>query len=566
MATTAATPESPSLAARSGHLLRLSASELVFPKDVKANVTYKLPLKLTNPISAPVEVSVRPGNPERYTVEPQTLTVEPHATATVEVKLYMTDLPPPRRGGGGGPRAGTFKDAFVVKSSLGMQQRFFATFTPGVGATDGAAVAEAAADRTIHASAPSVPSPGPASRGLRPPSARRPPLAEVTPPLGPAAAAAREQTTEAQAAQLAEQHALLQLAEQRQVQEVAELARANAAYEAEQGWRVDGLSAEKMEVEGRTERSARGGTGGRTTTTSGGEGGGLSRELGSSVLEALHLLEERNAALQEEVKATAAELGDSHAQLEALGAARGALVYGMEGGGRAGGGGAGAGAGAVGGLADVGGGEEARRVIERLVAEDEAKSARVLAVLHSKDAELAELAEALSAAEAALNVSEERLREQKEAFALSGDTRMQGGEARGGEEEVVSARAEVVGMAKELEASRGREAMLLAELEACKEEKRRAEDEARDARLQAEQASMRVAHLEAERRAHVRQAAELEQREARLYDLVESSLGGGAEEGGRAGGGGGGGGGAAQQQQEEEEEEEEGRAWRMAAR
>ena len=36
-------------------------------------------------------------------------------------------------------------------------------------------------------------------------------------------------------------------------------------------------------------------------------------------------------------------------------------------------------------------------MIERMIAEDEAKSARVLAVLHAKDAEIAEMAEACEA-------------------------------------------------------------------------------------------------------------------------------------------------------------------------
>ena len=49
------------------HLLRLSPDTLIF-NDVRPNVQYGRRLEVTNPLATPLEIAIKPGNPERYTI------------------------------------------------------------------------------------------------------------------------------------------------------------------------------------------------------------------------------------------------------------------------------------------------------------------------------------------------------------------------------------------------------------------------------------------------------------------------------------------------------------------
>ena len=80
---------------RANHLLKLSSTELTF-SNVKANVLYTKTLEVANPLPAPVEVTIRAGNPERYSVEPPKLTLPPHATSAVEAGVACNSGRPAR--------------------------------------------------------------------------------------------------------------------------------------------------------------------------------------------------------------------------------------------------------------------------------------------------------------------------------------------------------------------------------------------------------------------------------------------------------------------------------------
>ena len=113
------------------HLLRLSTETLLF-NHARAGVLYTRRLTLTNPLPTPMEVTIKPGNPERYTIEPASLTISARDTEAVEVRLKMTTLPVPRRPGGAGAASaggGPVKDSFTIRSNFGVQ-RFFAMLTP----------------------------------------------------------------------------------------------------------------------------------------------------------------------------------------------------------------------------------------------------------------------------------------------------------------------------------------------------------------------------------------------------------------------------------------------------
>ena len=50
-----------------------------------------------NPLPSPVELVIRAGNAERYTIVPDELALEAGASATVEVRLRLTKPPPRQR-------------------------------------------------------------------------------------------------------------------------------------------------------------------------------------------------------------------------------------------------------------------------------------------------------------------------------------------------------------------------------------------------------------------------------------------------------------------------------------
>ena len=128
----------------------------------------------------------------------------------------------------------------------------------------------------------------------------------------------------------------------------------------------------------------------------GDDGGGDDGDGGrrASVLDQLHVLESANASLQHEVAATAAELAASQQSLHSLNATHHDL------------------------LSRGDAPAEVCRVIERMHAEDETKSARVLAVLHAKDAEIGGLCEENDALRAQLDACEARLAEAQAKGAL----------------------------------------------------------------------------------------------------------------------------------------------------
>ena len=108
--------QSASASSDSTHVLRLSASELLF-NNVRPGVHYTRRLEVTNPLQAPIEISVKAGSSERYTVEPTSLTVGAQDTAAVLIRLRMNVLPSMRRGGTAAVSAGPTKDTFIIKSA-----------------------------------------------------------------------------------------------------------------------------------------------------------------------------------------------------------------------------------------------------------------------------------------------------------------------------------------------------------------------------------------------------------------------------------------------------------------
>ena len=402
-------------ALRHNHLLRLSADQLHFT-NVKPNVIYTRRVEVTNPLPAPVEVTVRTGAPDRYSVEPSTLALGPHATSTVEVRCRLTSLPAPRRAGGAGGAGGgsSYKDTFTLKSSFGVQ-RFFAILTPsdgsnpvesspcvgappaGVGDGGGSAAARCAACATACAGG------GAALVGE---SASAEAWAERA-----AIEQALQQTIAVQAQQLTDQAALLALSEQRTADEVAhatasacDLAAAALATAASRRGEAGGVGAMTNPLDPEGEHFPRAPAGGDGDDGDGDDGDGDDGDGGdgddgdggrrASVLDQLHVLESANASLQHEVAATAAELAASQQSLHSLNATHHDL------------------------LSRGDAPAEVCRVIERMHAEDETKSARVLAVLHAKDAEIGGLCEENDALRAQLDACEARLAEAQAKGAL----------------------------------------------------------------------------------------------------------------------------------------------------
>jgi len=51
--------------------------------------TYSECVTVTNRVNAPVEATIRSGSPDRYTVEPSSLSLSPGETVTVTIKLKL---------------------------------------------------------------------------------------------------------------------------------------------------------------------------------------------------------------------------------------------------------------------------------------------------------------------------------------------------------------------------------------------------------------------------------------------------------------------------------------------
>ncbi len=293
------------------HLLRLSTETLLF-NHARAGVLYTRRVTLTNPLPTPVEVTIKPGNPERYTIEPASLTIGARGTDVVEVRLKMTTLPVPRRPGGAGSAGagGPVKDSFTIRSNFGVQ-RFFAMLTPAAHPPPGRTATADSAATDVASSAE----------------------AAIEPPASAAAESGYDDAMTHSAGLPAGQDAWPWPAQP------PDTPLLDAAL-------VPGASS-------------------------------IGR---ADVFEQLQQLDESNQALQREVAVTAAELSQSRAEAEQLSAQQHALV-------------------------EEHAAPDLRRLVQRMREEDEAKSARVLAVLHAKDAEIAQL---LGVVEELQHAAEER--------------------------------------------------------------------------------------------------------------------------------------------------------------
>ena len=195
-------------------MLRLSTETLMF-NNARANVLYTRRLEMTNPLPAPMELTIKSGSPERYVVEPSSLTIAPHATEAVEVRLKMTTLPAARRGGASGP----LRDTFLIKSSFGVQ-RFAALLVPYTGQAPAARDEEAADNAGAPVAAATLPSSIVAVDAAAVDSAETSATAGLE-HAGLEHTADLQRMLLLQAQQLSDQEALLQLTQQRSVHEMA---------------------------------------------------------------------------------------------------------------------------------------------------------------------------------------------------------------------------------------------------------------------------------------------------------------------------------------------------------
>ena len=113
-------------------LISLQPARLEF-RDVRVGVEQSTELQVTNNLASELELSIRAGNSERYSVSPAKISLRGGETGKVNVKLKLVRSPPPRRPGGGKTATGGddvalgYRDHFYVKS-IYFDQRFASVF------------------------------------------------------------------------------------------------------------------------------------------------------------------------------------------------------------------------------------------------------------------------------------------------------------------------------------------------------------------------------------------------------------------------------------------------------
>ncbi|GIL86158.1 hypothetical protein Vretifemale_14525, partial [Volvox reticuliferus] len=99
----------------------LEPEELFF-RDVKLSQAYSQTLRITNTLRGPVELTVKPGSTDRYTVLPTSLRLKAEETALVEIRLRVLRFAQRQKAVEQGHR-----DVFHIKGSH-FDQKFYATF------------------------------------------------------------------------------------------------------------------------------------------------------------------------------------------------------------------------------------------------------------------------------------------------------------------------------------------------------------------------------------------------------------------------------------------------------
>jgi hypothetical protein len=106
------------------NVLQVQPAELIF-NNVRLQQTYSQTVQITNPLSVPVEFSIRPSNSQRYTVTPARLCLEALATLSVAIDLKLVRFAESKTRPGQARRG--HRDFFHIKSDY-FDQKFNSTF------------------------------------------------------------------------------------------------------------------------------------------------------------------------------------------------------------------------------------------------------------------------------------------------------------------------------------------------------------------------------------------------------------------------------------------------------
>ncbi|GFR47836.1 hypothetical protein Agub_g9614, partial [Astrephomene gubernaculifera] len=101
--------------------VNLEPEEIYF-RDVRLSQVYVQTLRVTNTLRGPIELTIKPGSSERYTVAPSSLRLRGGETGSVEVRLRVLRFAQKQKAVEQGQR-----DVFHVKGSH-FDQKFYATF------------------------------------------------------------------------------------------------------------------------------------------------------------------------------------------------------------------------------------------------------------------------------------------------------------------------------------------------------------------------------------------------------------------------------------------------------